>query len=182
MTRQNCKNCGEPYTFDNLVTPGRATMVCSACQRKIYIHTGQIHFETPSSHISTNTSVKISLGQGVSIVQEASSTKRGSSAVAEKKALPLKQWQSVSYEDTEPKKTEFHAEEIKFSGNQSFVLAILYLFSLIWVIFSIVKLIELMNDASFSWDNVESVVTSAFYAVVSIALAEGLKSFWKGLN
>ena len=67
MTRQNCKNCGEPYSFDNLVTPGRATMICAACSKKIYTHTGQMYFEAPL-HQKNHSPAPISMGQGVSFV------------------------------------------------------------------------------------------------------------------
>lgn len=67
MTRQNCKNCGEPYSFDNLVTPGRATMVCGACSKKIYTHTGQIYFESPTSTKKTSP-LPVSIGNGIAFV------------------------------------------------------------------------------------------------------------------
>lgn len=67
MTRQNCKNCGEPYSFDPIVTPGREVRACGACQKVIYTHTGQIVLESKKSVIAEPTPVR--LAPGVALVQ-----------------------------------------------------------------------------------------------------------------
>lgn len=69
MTRQNCKNCGEPYEFDLLVTPGREERHCVACQRKIYTHTGQIVL-SPTRSSYHRSEPKVSIAPGVSLVHE----------------------------------------------------------------------------------------------------------------
>ena len=182
MTRQNCKNCGEPYAFDHLVTPGRATMICSACQKKIYVHTGQIHFDAPLSNIQANSSIKISLGQGVAVVQEADLYKK------QKVEILSKKWQSINPGESEEKcnKTtanpKFGTGDMKRSNVQTLILLFLYIFFSIWIVFAISYIYKLIKFYPYENESVESmlfwVVLSLFCALLSLTAAEACKRIW----
>lgn len=191
MTRQNCKNCGEPYVFDNLVTPGRATILCHACQRKIYVHTGQIYFDPPVSKSGyVQSSVKIPLGQGVSVIQDPGSDSQN--------AKQFSQWQSSSRAEKTSKsgkqdnsELEFKKEvDMEFSRGQIFILMALYFFCCLWIVMAFMFLYQLMKGYSFETIELQklfvsfhflALVGSLFCSLISLALAEGCKKIWRRL-
>ncbi len=206
MSRQNCKNCGEPYTFDNLVTPGRATKICGACQRKIYVHTGQICFEVPSS-IQPDKSIKIPMGQGIAVLHDAQALKESREAASQtvplsapapaqgprviQNDLPASGWKRANYTkkaetqkivaEVLPTDLEKDAAEadVALGAKENLVLFLLYVFCFLWIAIAVFRLYLLLQGSVSTLEVWLPVVSAAFYSLVAAAIAEGLKTLWK---
>lgn len=200
MSRQNCKNCGEPYNFDNLVTPGRATMKCVACQRQIYVHTGQILAE-PSplqekareeieqivmvvSHTGTDIKPRYSNSSPASVEKRETSTtqrspkgwKRSSKPVApttpdSAEGIGFNEILNVM-EEVQPEGSWFDA----YSLYQIAFIGVFYCFSLFW---GGIALYILLTTAYPLLVSVFFVALMVFLALCSVAVAEILKNLWR---
>lgn len=198
MSRQNCKNCGEPYNFDNLVTPGRATMKCMACQRLIYVHTGQIYTEPPlsvkmasergcaedvagknSPASSEKNSVLGTVGivaQGIPVSSSNSGGwKRSSKTVSILASPDGRRRESAGSRSDE----DWAGEESPLSLYEMGIVGILYLFFIFWFGCAAVVLLRTAYPLEIAGVLVALFV---FLGIVSLALAEGLKTLWKNVG
>lgn len=198
MSRQNCKNCGEPYNFDNLVTPGRATMKCMACQRLIYIHTGQIYTEPPLSVRMASergateeasgkdrlvSAEKNSVLGAVGIVapgSPASSPNSGGWKRSSKTVSILSSSEARGRELAGSRSEEDWAgDESPLSLYEMGIVGILYLFFIFWFGCAAVVLLRTAYPMEIAG---MLVALFAFLGIVSLALAEGLKTLWKNVG
>lgn len=201
MSRQNCKNCGEPYNFDNLVTPGRATMKCVACQRQIYVHTGQILAE-PSplqekaredieqvvmvvSHTGTDIKSPYSNSSSPSVEKRESTSEKGwkrSSKPAATATAPQVQAAAgaggvgfneiLNIMEVKPEESAIDA----YSLYQIALIALFYCFALFWVGIALYILLMTTYPLSVS---IFFVALMVFLALCSVAVAEILKKIWR---
>lgn len=200
MSRQNCKNCGEPYNFDNLVTPGRATMKCVACQRQIYVHTGQILAE-PSP---LQEKAREDVDQVVMVVSHTGTDIRSpyahsaAGAVEKRDASPQnldKGWKRSS-KSVVPPQVQPQADkgvgfndilnimEVKpessaldtYSLYQIALIGVFYCFSLFWVGIALYILLTTTYPLMVS---IFFVALMVFFGLCSLAVAEILKKLWR---
>lgn len=199
MSRQNCKNCGEPYNFDNLVTPGRATMKCVACQRQIYVHTGQILAEPSPLQEKAREDIE----QVVMVVSHAgadfkSSFPRTCSSVVEKRDASSqspdhKGWKRFPKSAMPPPaqvEEEVGSDDIlnimdarsdnktidAYSLYQIVLIVMFYAFSLFWIGIALYVLLYTMYPLTVC---IFFAALMAFLALCSVAVAEILKKLWR---
>lgn len=201
MSRQNCKNCGEPYNFDNLVTPGRATLKCVACQRQIYVHTGQILAEpTPLQEKAMEDIEQVVMVVSHTGTDMKSRYSHSSSPVVEKREAsspnPEKGWKrsskpatpATSHEDQSTgggvgSNDSLNITEVKsenstldaYSLYQISLLGVFYCFALFWAGMALYVLLMAYPLLV----SVFAIALMVFLSLCSVAITEILKNLWR---
>ena len=183
MSRQNCKNCGEPYTFDNLVTHGRATMLCAACQRKIYVHTGQIYLEPiPAASIGSDRVVPVAAVE--SVFPKAAVPGVMNAAASSPSLVSGGGWKRSSKTTSIPvpetaarvrQESEWKGDDSSYSFYEICIIGFLYIFFLFWIGCAVAILLFSAYPMEI---NSFLVAVSAFFGIISLAMAEAVKTVW----